>query len=286
MCDAVQDESYKIDGVEVSNFVLPLYFTHVRRGSAAATTSSAGCKKGKTLVVLRHQPRRLHRLLRSQDARARYLLAQGGSPGTRAAEDQGPRAAHATVGALQARHGVQEGAGGDDRQRPAPPAARGPAGPRAPAGRDDRSQPDPTRTRSRLGQEDLHGGFVRRVGTPPRASRTCRGRITAWAKSSSERHTWACERLPKLHTSSSVSTPMASRCSTLRRDLIWRADHHAANGVQLVVGLSAPDAARQRLEPVVGVLAGGGGAASEERCQKPWSASAPSARAISAVSAT
>jgi phospholipase C len=27
MCDAVQSQSYKIDGVEVSNFVLPLYFT-------------------------------------------------------------------------------------------------------------------------------------------------------------------------------------------------------------------------------------------------------------------
>ena len=27
MCDAVQDETYKIDGVAVSNFVLPLYFT-------------------------------------------------------------------------------------------------------------------------------------------------------------------------------------------------------------------------------------------------------------------
>jgi hypothetical protein len=27
MCDAVQDEAYKIDGVAVSNFVLPLYFT-------------------------------------------------------------------------------------------------------------------------------------------------------------------------------------------------------------------------------------------------------------------
>ena len=27
MCDAVQAESYKIDGVDVSNFVLPLYFT-------------------------------------------------------------------------------------------------------------------------------------------------------------------------------------------------------------------------------------------------------------------
>ena len=27
MCDAVQDESYRVDGVDVSNFVLPLYFT-------------------------------------------------------------------------------------------------------------------------------------------------------------------------------------------------------------------------------------------------------------------
>jgi hypothetical protein len=27
MCDAVQSETYEIDGVEVSNFVLPLYFT-------------------------------------------------------------------------------------------------------------------------------------------------------------------------------------------------------------------------------------------------------------------
>ena len=27
MCDAVQDENYKIDGIWVSNFVLPLYFT-------------------------------------------------------------------------------------------------------------------------------------------------------------------------------------------------------------------------------------------------------------------
>jgi hypothetical protein len=27
MCDAVQDERYKVDGVEVSNFLLPLYFT-------------------------------------------------------------------------------------------------------------------------------------------------------------------------------------------------------------------------------------------------------------------
>jgi hypothetical protein len=34
MCDAVQDQSYEIDGVEVSNFLLPLYFTkHAEPGS-------------------------------------------------------------------------------------------------------------------------------------------------------------------------------------------------------------------------------------------------------------
>src|SRR2546426_5877205 len=42
----------------------------------------------------------------------------------------------------------------------------------------------------------------------------CRGWITALAKYSSERHTCAWVRLPKLHTSSSVSTPIASRCAT------------------------------------------------------------------------
>ena len=34
MCDAVQTDTYKIDGIEVSNFVLPLYFTrYEERGS-------------------------------------------------------------------------------------------------------------------------------------------------------------------------------------------------------------------------------------------------------------
>src|SRR2546425_5430113 len=32
MCDAVQDETYKVDGTEVSNFVLPLYFTGDEEG--------------------------------------------------------------------------------------------------------------------------------------------------------------------------------------------------------------------------------------------------------------
>jgi hypothetical protein len=32
MCDAVQDETYEVDGVEVSNFLLPLYFTGSEEG--------------------------------------------------------------------------------------------------------------------------------------------------------------------------------------------------------------------------------------------------------------
>jgi hypothetical protein len=41
MCDAVQAESYELDGVEVSNFVLPLYFTAARNGAGATTFSAA-----------------------------------------------------------------------------------------------------------------------------------------------------------------------------------------------------------------------------------------------------
>ena len=49
MCDAVQDESYQIDGVTVSNFVLPLYFTSSsERGGRNDYLSRA--HKGKTLT--------------------------------------------------------------------------------------------------------------------------------------------------------------------------------------------------------------------------------------------
>jgi hypothetical protein len=49
MCDAVQDESYEVDGVEVSNFVLPLYFTP--GNEAGGRNDFLGTKggKGKTL---------------------------------------------------------------------------------------------------------------------------------------------------------------------------------------------------------------------------------------------
>jgi len=48
MCDAVQDESYKVDGVAVSNFLLPLYFTRdAEKGGRNDFLGTA--VKGKTL---------------------------------------------------------------------------------------------------------------------------------------------------------------------------------------------------------------------------------------------
>jgi len=48
MCDAVQDESYDIDGIAVSNFVLPLYFTP--GNESGSRNDFLGTKaKGKTL---------------------------------------------------------------------------------------------------------------------------------------------------------------------------------------------------------------------------------------------
>lgn len=49
MCDAVQDESYAIDGVKVSNFVLPLYFT-IGEQLGGRNDFLARVKGGKTLA--------------------------------------------------------------------------------------------------------------------------------------------------------------------------------------------------------------------------------------------
>src|SRR5262245_4836274 len=51
MCDAVQSESYSIDGVSVSNFVLPLYFTSTeeRGGRNDFLGTRNGKKKGRAL---------------------------------------------------------------------------------------------------------------------------------------------------------------------------------------------------------------------------------------------
>jgi hypothetical protein len=47
MCDAVQAESYEIDGVKVSNFVLPLYFTVGEQ--VGARNDYLGERKGRSL---------------------------------------------------------------------------------------------------------------------------------------------------------------------------------------------------------------------------------------------
>jgi hypothetical protein len=46
MCDAVQDETYKIGGVEVSNFLLPLYFTS--SNEVGGRNDFLGAKKGRS----------------------------------------------------------------------------------------------------------------------------------------------------------------------------------------------------------------------------------------------
>jgi hypothetical protein len=49
MCDAVQDETYPIDGVSVSNFVLPLYFTSSNERGGRNDFLGTATKDGKTL---------------------------------------------------------------------------------------------------------------------------------------------------------------------------------------------------------------------------------------------
>jgi hypothetical protein len=49
MCDAVQDESYEIDGIGVSNFVLPLYFTASAERGGRNDFLGTRNKGGKTL---------------------------------------------------------------------------------------------------------------------------------------------------------------------------------------------------------------------------------------------
>ena len=75
MCDAVQDESYPIDGIKVSNFVLPLYFTSSdERGGRNDFLGTI--HRGKTLESVQSQPRRIYQLFRSGIGRGQGLGAQ------------------------------------------------------------------------------------------------------------------------------------------------------------------------------------------------------------------
>ena len=85
MCDAVQDEKYKVDGVWVSNFVLPLYFTadpekggrndFLGRLYKKTTLSSFGINPGGYIGFYNPITREHETFALKADARARKRLA-------------------------------------------------------------------------------------------------------------------------------------------------------------------------------------------------------------------
>ena len=103
MSDAVQNETYQIDGVAVSNFVLPLYFT-TNHEKGARNDFLGTVTNGKTLTVVRRQSGRLCRILRPGTRRSRYLQPNRRPCGGGADEDQAPGGAGAACTALPALH--------------------------------------------------------------------------------------------------------------------------------------------------------------------------------------
>lgn len=85
MCDAVQDEKYKVDGVWVSNFVLPLYFTpdpeeggrndFLGRVYKKTTLRSFGINRGGYIGFYNPKNRQHETFALKADARARQRLA-------------------------------------------------------------------------------------------------------------------------------------------------------------------------------------------------------------------
>lgn len=85
MCDAVQDETYQLDGVEVSNFVLPLYFTGGdERGSrndflghvhGDATLTSFGVNPGGYIGFFNPTTGEHETFTRAHDAKAAQRMA-------------------------------------------------------------------------------------------------------------------------------------------------------------------------------------------------------------------
>jgi hypothetical protein len=85
MCDAVQDESYKVDGVDVSNFLLPLYFTRDaeaggrndflgRHGDDGQPLASFGINKGGYIGFFNPKTRKHETVALDGDARAKKRL--------------------------------------------------------------------------------------------------------------------------------------------------------------------------------------------------------------------
>jgi hypothetical protein len=74
MCDAVQNERYAMDGVDVSNFLLPLF--HTRNGGGRPQRLPRTALQRHRSRFVRYQPRRLHRLFQSGDRAARDVRSQ------------------------------------------------------------------------------------------------------------------------------------------------------------------------------------------------------------------
>src|SRR4029079_7574224 len=87
MCDAVQDESYKVDGIAVSNFLLPLYFTRDaekggrndflgRLGDDGQPLTSFGINQGGYIGFFNPKTRKHETVALDGDARARKRLKE------------------------------------------------------------------------------------------------------------------------------------------------------------------------------------------------------------------
>ena len=85
MCDAVQAETYEIDEVDVSNFVLPLYFTGGDELGGRNDFLSRAAQRQNAKIVW-HESGRLHRLLQSGNRRLRALRNEGRQESARTPE--------------------------------------------------------------------------------------------------------------------------------------------------------------------------------------------------------
>jgi hypothetical protein len=96
MCDAVQDERYLIDGVEVSNFLLPLYFTaSAERGGRNDFLGRR--HNGKTLLSFGVNPGGYIGFYDPAKKRSGEFFCGGRSKGRTRAEGQEEREGRATV---------------------------------------------------------------------------------------------------------------------------------------------------------------------------------------------
>jgi hypothetical protein len=90
MCDAVEGESYEIDGVKVSNFLLPLYFTGTRDNDEPGARNDylGRAYKGQTLRSFGINPGGYVGFFDPPDRQERDLLAAGRRGGEAALRDQ------------------------------------------------------------------------------------------------------------------------------------------------------------------------------------------------------